>query len=214
MTVTMAKEISNFMFVNNIHTAHVMGGEFFLNVKWKGILKALCAKAGLRLATNGDWAGNRRMSNDIIDFLSHHQGINVALSDDRWHTSIHTDEAESILSNAGVIYEREKPAYLIPNALIPVGRAEVIVFGASTLSSIWCSNKRFHVLIDEVGDIYKCPVGSSWRFSNIKNHMNGKFSDELQKFLKKFDSASINNCRQCCRIWSRTQRKVKKPNPV
>lgn len=64
----------------------------------------------------------------------------------------------------------------------------------------YCHNpiRKYSFLIDEEGNIYKCPFGIL-RYAHIKDYVNGGFAQKFKEFNKRFYNIPIPSCSACFR---------------
>jgi len=192
MNIDVAKSISDFIKKNNIDVINVMGGEFFCNSDWKDIIRILSDNVVVRLVTNSDWIV---LKHEVIDFLLEYKNVYMALSKTKFHTNANVQNAIDTLDKYGIAYILDK--HNINNNVVPVGRG-INHFGFYHMLGAYCMNPKhcMSFLIDEVGDLYKCPFGL-WKIGNV---FDNNVLHDLELFNDKFNSAHIMTCSQCVRI--------------
>jgi len=65
----------------------------------------------------------------------------------------------------------------------------------------WRLLKRYNLLIDEQGEIYKCGFGS-WPYASVNDFLQGGFGARFKEFNAKFYGAFISSCAACQRAES------------
>lgn len=198
MSKETAGAVAKFLEANEIKTANVMGGEFFMNPEWLEILKAIekpCAR--LRLVTNGDWAGRSDVEDKLL--MLDRNKWRVGVSKDGWHTNAKVEAAEKFLKDNGFRTTVEKPDDAKKESLVPVGRAEEM-FVPYSLYGQYCKRREnmYAFLIDEDGQIYKCPFGM-WRYADARDYLEGGFAAEFKRFNSNFYSIFVPSCATCIR---------------
>ena len=205
MTLEMAEKIHRFLENNSISSANLMGGEFFCHPRWQEILDILtCTLAKARLVTNGDWAADPTLANEVIRFLTTHQNIYVSVSFDQWHTNRHVDRACSLLKKNNIrfnIAKNGEEPILTSDGLVPVGRADLQA-GFYGFMGNYCSkpDHKYSFLIDENGTIYKCAFGI-WDYADVDEYLDGGFAARFKEFNTVFYQAFINNCQSCSNVY-------------
>lgn len=199
MSLDMAKEISIFLKSNKIIYSNVMGGEFFCNPDWYEILKEIIKNLNyMRLVTNGDWSSNDDIKDRLLSLkFSSGNKLHISLSKDRWHTNKGIKKAIEFLEDCRIPYNVAKPEEISDRSIVPIGRSRYEYSFYSSLGS-YCFKyiNKYTFLIDELGEIYKCPFGVI-RYDNIKNYLDGEFDKRFKEFNKRFYKLFITNCRQC-----------------
>lgn len=203
MTIDMARNIHTFCSSNIISRCEIMGGEFFLNPDWEMILSILSdGMNSVRLVSNSDWAANEKISDRVIGFLSVHDNFHVGLSKDKWHNNKNVSLALKLLSDANIIHRTATEEEGSDNSIVPVGRGELMGGDFFSMFGCYCHDprKKYNLLIDECGEIYKCGFGI-WDYDNIMNFLNGGFGSRFKKFNTAFYKAWISNCASCNRSY-------------
>lgn len=201
MSVDMAKDIATFLKNNKVCDINVMGGEFFCNTEWYEILSILInATMSMRLVTNGDWAENKEVTDKLLSFTSLYKDkLRIAISKDKWHTNKNIDKAEEYIKTTDVAYHVAFPSETTDASIVPVGRSE-FAYVPYSFVGCYCDNpiEQYTFLIDEKGNIFKCGFGI-WRYSNIKEYLNGGFNEKFKVFNKKFYDIFVPSCKTCIR---------------
>lgn len=207
MTLEKSREINLFCRTNGIVVCEVMGGEFFMNPKWAEIIPVLAAgMKRVRLISNGDWAGNKTLAEKVTKVLAGLPQIHVGISRDKWHTNQFVDKACQYLKDAGIPFRTPKPEEVTDDTIVPVGRAQYDCFNMLSMFSTYCHNeeKKYNLLIDEEGRIYKCGFGT-WHYANTCDYLKGGFDARFKEFNLKFYSAFVSNCSSCQRMDARAK---------
>lgn len=198
MEIVSAKDISLFLENNSITKINLMGGEFYCHPQWEQCIHELIKNIEVvRLVTNGDWAGSE-IKKEIVEFALSHPQIYFAISKDSWHTNKYIDEAEEILSEHGVLHYFDTGEDTgMEYGIVPIGRGESS-FGFYSMFGCYCKNPNCETgfLIDEDGEIYKCPFGI-WDYANIRDYINGGFDEKYKEIDYIFNKVFIGNCRTC-----------------
>lgn len=200
MSVEKAQEINIFLEKNGIKQINLMGGEFFCNPQWEYVMG--CIVKGLdkvRVVSNSDWAGNEKEPVKVISFFGSNRNCYLALSKDEWHTNKNVSKAVEILSEnriSHVVSDTEEKY----DHLVPTGRNKFET-GFYGMFGCYCDNpeKLYSFLIDEVGNIHKCPMGGLI-YANTEEYLEGGFCHRFVDIGEKFRKAMIMSCRQCRRI--------------
>lgn len=209
MSVAIAADVAKFVGANGIRRLNVMGGEFFCNPDWQGVLELLCGSVeSVRLVTNGDWAGKAELRRKVIDFLAAHDNTYLALSHDKWHTNRHVSTAERTCKDADIICiistkeEGDSPP-------APVGRHEFEMDSIYSMFGCWCGapDRRYSFLVDENGMISKCPFGI-WTYDRIGHYLEGGFRERFKQFHSAFHGTFISSCRSCVRSWGASKEEM------
>lgn len=202
MTLETADIISEFLVSNEIMSLNVMGGEFFCNPNWFGILhKFLSTGAMMRLVTNADWGTSETVKNDLIrlkDEFGNH--LRVSVSNDRWHTNKYVSIVEEFLRVNGFNYNVGTKENDDVNVIVPVGRSEFECFNIYGMFACYCHNPQhmYSFLIDEVGKIYKCSFGV-FDYATVDKYKDGGFAKRFKEFNKVFYDTFIPSCKSCVR---------------
>lgn len=212
MTIEKAKEISLFLQNNLITSINITGGEFSCNKQWYEIIKELTKNIKFaRIVSNGDWVTNTDTKSKLLK-LKNALGskLVISISNDRWHTNKYVEQAELFLKQNGFIYNIEQPHEATTDSLVPIGRAEW-EYSIYKLMSCYCNNptKMYSFIIDESGEIYKCPFGV-WDYANVSEYLNGGFDEKFKEFNVKFYKLPIMSCGECVRVASRNNRIINK----
>ena len=198
MSVETAKKIAQFIRNNFFFSISIMGGEIFCNPDWKKILYELSNTTSIiRLVSNSDWASS---CPEFADEVSKYKNMYVSLSKDKYHTNTHVELAEKLLLEKGVkciVCDLEDAND--DNANVPIGRARLEYTHYSAFSC-YCHNpeKEYVLMIDEVGDVFKCGFGV-WDYANVDDYLEGGFPERFKEFGKLFNSIFISNCASCIR---------------
>lgn len=202
MTVETARDCSQFCRANSIRRCEIMGGEFFCNPDWEAVMDALVEDMlCVRLVTNGDWAGKKALAERVIKFLSQHpKRVYVSLSKDRWHTNRHVSRAAKLLKEAGIPHNVATEEQTTNRSLVPVGRLRLEFTDFFSMWGCYCyeAEKKYSLLIDEQGEIYKCGMGA-WPYDNISGFLDGGFAARFKYFNGVFYKCWLPNCRTCQR---------------
>ena len=136
--------------------------------------------------------------------------MDISISNDRWHTNKYVEQVELFLKQNGFMYNIEQPHEATTDSLVPIGRAEW-EYSIYKLMSCYCSNptKMYSFIIDESGEIYKCPFGV-WDYANVSEYLNGGFDEKFKEFNAKFYKLPIMSCGECIRVASRNNRIINK----
>ena len=206
MTIEMAEKIKTFLNDHDAVYINLMGGEFYKNRYWKEIFKILIP--GLphcRLVTNGDWAGVYPYK--YIEEFKKYPNLKVSISEDQWHTNKHVRRAREELDYADIMWSMPTPEQASEDSIVPIGRS---LYQYCMYSSFfaYCTEpqRKYDFLIDEKGDIFKCPFGI-WKLCNIEDP---EFKNKFKTFNKKFESVFITNCKSCINIHEFSIRKNKR----
>lgn len=189
----------------------VMGGEFFCHSQWEEVLDAVTkGMKTVRLVSNGDWAGNKELSEKVIAFLRSHLYFHVGLSKDGWHTNKHVDAAVEFLAAGEVPHRIPTPDEVKDDSIVPIGRGE-FHYGFYSMFGAYCSkpDRRYNFLIDEKGNVYKCGMGA-WPYANVSEYIDGGFDERFKYFNDVFYGAYVMSCTQC----RHAEMQSKKQKPV
>lgn len=203
MSAQQANKVATFCRANNIVWAEVMGGEFYMNPDWEEVLSILGKDiVTVRLVSNGDWANDEALSDSVIRFLSTHRQYYVGLSNDRWHTNAHVRQASDLLRDAQILHRVARPEETAFDGLIPLGRSKYEP-SFYTMFEAACrrEDRRYKCMIDEVGDVFKCPYGAI-RYANVDQYQDGGFAARFVEFSRKFYRSGVMTCSQCARATS------------
>jgi len=201
MSLDVARDIHQFFSNNPIHSANIMGGEFWLHPEWEDVIGTIVD--GLhhaRLVTNGDWVASEKSSGRVKAFMQEHEHCYLAITSDRWHNNKHTAAAEAFCKKHDFLHwmggdEDDK-------SIVPVGRSELSYSNTYSMFSCYCHNpeRMYSFLIDEKGIIYKCPFGS-WDYAEVRDHLEGGFCERFVECNAKFYKAFVPNCASCRRAY-------------
>lgn len=198
MTVEQAEKVAAFLRKYEISYANIMGGEFFCNPEWKEILNIILREVKVaRIVTNGDWAENEEVKEELKDLMTSPlvktKCVYFCISSDKWHNGKNIDPAlewlreNEIRGNKGAMEDR---------AVVPIGRGwEYSTFYSSL--GCYCRHKetRYSFLIDENGDVYKCPFGLLKIF-NVGD-TEGNFFERFREVNEKMINVFISSCKTC-----------------
>lgn len=197
MTIEIATDIKRFLNENEIKRINLMGGEFYCNDNWAEILSILISGLdSCRLVTNGDWAGLKEADEFIYEF-NKYKNLNISISNDVWHKNKHVNKARDILDENGIIWNLPTDEEVEDRSIVPIGRAQFEYNWYSSFMT-YCSKpeRKYSFLIDEKGDIYKCPFGI-WKMTDIEDP---DFRGRFKFFNQTFHGQFISNCKSCQRI--------------
>lgn len=212
MTVETASKIRTFFEKNNIVSVNIMGGEFFCNPEWYDVCSELVNVKDLmyaRITSNGDWAGSKKVADKVVKFCKKYPKAYVALSKDKWHTNQHFDKAVEILEKNDIIVIKGKGQNNDEDSIVPIGNAKW-EYNLYVSFSVYCHKPdcRYKMMIDETGELYKCPMGI-WEFDNVDNFQGGGFSERFKEFYSAFYKAFFGNCKNCLRSYHYNMKKTK-----
>lgn len=196
MLISTAEATAMFLEVNKIDRISIMGGEFFCNPGWLEIFNVILPTVKYcRLVTNGDWAKHKTFLNKIKKY---NDKIAIAISEDRWHTNKYTRQAIEQCDEYGFHWSLPSSEMNNDTALVPVGRIEGHPSGIYGMFSTYCSNpdRMYSFLIDEEGDIFKCPFGKK-KITNVLNSLDGSFPRAFKNFNIKFYKRMPMSCYRC-----------------
>ena len=201
MSVEMAEKIAKFIKANGIEYLNLMGGEFFCNPDWFEIYSHLISAAKVsRLVTNGDWAHNMKVKNQISTLVSlFGDKIYFCISKDIWHTNKNVEAAEAYLKEIGAIVRVATEEQTTKQSIVPVGRAwGQYIGGIYDMMSCYCDNPEdmYSFLIDEKGQIFKCGFGV-WHYSDVDKYLEGGFRERFKEFGTGFYKVFIPSCQTC-----------------
>lgn len=198
MTIATAKKINQFLQRHGIVKINIMGGEFFCNSKWYQIISELSRNMGLiRLTTNGDWAKNMAICNDLI-MLCKQFPITIAISQDKYHTNRYVQQAVDFCIQNEIKYELGYNEVDNHDTIIPVKRGYYYAGFMASISK-YCNSPchKYSLFIDEKGYIAKCPVGI-WRYDLIDHFLD---TSPIEFFSRFKDVAScfrhVISCTDC-----------------
>lgn len=198
MGIENATKIKNFLDSNHISIITLMGGEFFCHPQWQKVFDIVIPGTKyVRLVSNGDWAGNNNIKKTVIEHLQQFPQIKISLSNDKWHTNRHIEEAANACKTAGINFNVACGEDSNSFAMVPVGRAEFFG-GLYSLFGCWCHNPehKYGFLIDEEGEIFKCGFGV-WNYANVSEYTEGGFAERFKKFNQVFYKTWVPNCYRC-----------------
>lgn len=196
MSIETAESISQFLKLYEIKSASLMGGEFFCNPDWLKILNIILPNLEYcRLVTNGDWAEDKDF---LKQLLPYNDRLSIAISEDHWHTNKFTRRAVEQCEELDFYWALPSDAMKKNNVLVPVGRSEGNMDGVFGFFSTYCSNPQhqYSFLIDEIGDIFKCPFGQR-KYTSIKESLDGSFLQAFKEYNMKFYKRSPMSCFRC-----------------
>ena len=201
MTVDMARDIATFIEKNDVRTLNLMGGEFFCNPDWYEIYCTIIPKAKVaRIVTNGDWAGNLKVENQISSLVSLlGDKIYFCVSKDRWHTNKRVDQAVAFLESTGAKVRVATEDQTTDASIVPVGRAHLSYISSFyNMMACYCHNPEnmYSFLIDEKGNVFKCPFGVLC-YAHISDYLDGGFRAKFKELNTKFYSHFLPSCRTC-----------------
>lgn len=201
MSEEVSKNLGIFLRNNEIKVINLMGGEFFCHPSWEKVISNIALGDNLlriRLVTNGDWATKKDSDRVITGLAPFKKIIKIAISEDSKHTNRWTQQAHKLCDENNFDWVLSSPEHDNSDAYIPVGRNR-FNYGFFSLLARYCdkAKNKYSFLIDEVGDIFKCPFGV-WRCGSIQNHLDSSFSKFFVKFNTLFYTSSFfMNCQQC-----------------
>lgn len=202
MSLETAKQISDFLYNNEIKQCSIMGGEFFCHPNWKEIFDLILPKVNYcRIVTNGDWASNT----DTVEFLTKYKNkINVSISEDKWHQNNFTKEAKEQCEKYEINWNIPTAEMGSDEVIVPVGNSKWESATLYGMFATYCSNpkRQYSFLIDENGVIYKCGFGV-WDYADVKDYIDGGFAERFKEFNKVFYNTFIPNCLRCSRVYLR-----------
>ena len=198
MTVGQARKVARFLRKYEIRYINVMGGEFFCNPYWEEIFYLLIKEVMImRLVTNGDWAENEKVKEKLKKFMTHDETkhIYLCISGDKWHDLENTEKALEWLKENNL---EGKVGKMEDRAVVPIGRG----WAHSTFYSsmgCYCRSKdnRYDFLIDEEGNVYKCPFGLLKIF-NVGDD-DKDFFEKFKTINKRMQDIFIPSCKACVR---------------
>lgn len=204
MSLEQAQHVGRFLKANDIWYANIMGGEFFMHPDWFDIISAICEHVDVvRLVTNGDWVTSKSQD---VKVLAEKFPIKIAISKDRWHTNNNVVAASEFCEASGIPYKVATEEETKEESVVPVGNAQ---FEYNLYSSLmrYCGkpDRKYNFLINEQGEISKCPFGA-WEYANVSEYLDGGFDKRFKHFTGVFYSEFIPNCTTCLRIWERENR--------
>ena len=203
MAFSVARRINQFCHANNIKRINLSSGEFICHPQWWQIMNMLVKGIKkVRIVTNGDWAISDQAVN-VIEFLETNPQTYIALSNDRWHTNKNVAKATKLLLEAEIPVSIARKEETTDESIVPVGRAEDSWISTHyNMFSRYCSKPscKYSFLIDEDGEISKCPFGL-WKYDNIEEYLNGGFDKRFKDFNIAFYKEFIGSCKECNRIY-------------
>lgn len=201
MNMETAAALSDFITNNEIISANIMGGEFFLNPNWYEILMLISANLiNMRLVTTGDWIHDEEVCKKLTQLNEARKGVLwVAVSNDQWHTNKNVPETEQFLKQNGFSYYIGTDAEDNEDVIVPIGRAEG-TYGFFSMYGCYCHEHKnmYGFLINENGIIYKCGFGV-WDYAEIYEYREGGFTRRFKEFNKQFYQIFLPSCAACIR---------------
>ena len=211
MSVSQAEKTAKFLKSNEVLTCQIMGGEFFCNPDWLEVMSIIVDSVSfVRIVSNGDWATSDKVKNQLATFIGlYSDKIRISLSYDKWHTNANIEIAEEFLKDTGVNYNIPEIDFMTDNSIVPVGRGEFLGGGFYSFMGTYCSKpeEKYGFLIDEIGNIYKCPMGIL-NYAVIDDYLDGGFAKRFKEFNMKFHSTFISSCASCYRYCGSHRRTV------
>ena len=211
MSVSQAEKTAKFLKNNEVLTCQIMGGEFFCNPDWLEVMSTIVDNVlFVRIVSNGDWATSNKVKDQLSTFIDFYRDkIRISISHDKWHTNTNIEAAEKFLKDTGVTYNIPEKNYMSDDSIVPVGRGELLGGGFYSFMGNFCANpeEKYGFLIDEFGNIYKCPMGIL-NYAIIDDYLEGGFSTRFKEFNKNFYKAFISSCSSCYRFCSSHRRTV------
>ena len=211
MSVSQAEKTAKFLKSNEVLTCQIMGGEFFCNPDWLEVMALIVDSVTFtRIVSNGDWATSDKVKDQLSTFIDlYRDKIRISISHDKWHTNTNIEAAEEFLKDTGVNYNVPEKNYMSDNSIVPVGRGELLGGGFYSFMGTYCSNpeEKYGFLIDELGNIYKCPMGVL-NYAVIDDYLDGGFAKSFKEFNMKFHSTFISSCASCYRFCGSHRRTV------
>lgn len=201
MSISTAKDVAKFIENNDVEELNLMGGEFFCNPDWYEIFCILIPPAKkVRIVTNGDWAGNMTVKIKLASIASlFGHKIFMSISKDKWHTNKYVNQADSYLSEIGIIHNVAKEDEVKDVSIVPVGRSELdLTSMLYSFVACYCHAPKnmYSFLIDEDGNIYKCGFGV-FKYANVSTYIDGGFKARFKDFNKRFYDVFISSCSSC-----------------
>lgn len=207
MTVDTAKNVHQFLFANIITQINVMGGEFWLNPDWEAIILILSQNCRTRIVTNGDWYPHIKIRNRIKSLLQSHPNLYLSISNDQFHTNQYVSQVESFCQKHAIRYTIE--CDVSTEGIVPVRRGH---FHAGFFAgfSMYCLRKRTSegFLIDETGEIFRCPFGIWDMGDNVSNYLTGGWKARWIEILTAFRKTHIMSCMDCDRVHASVQYQI------
>lgn len=205
MSVSIAKQISTFLKNHQVRYINLMGGEIWLNPDWKEILHELIENVPLvRVVSNGDFIyGNPEF---VPELAKYEDKIRLSISKDKWHKPLNVEKITQYLDNQPIIYNIAGDNQLSNLGIVPIGKAEFEMSMFSMLQT-YCSNPEssYSFLIDEVGDIFKCPFGI-WKIGNISSFQEeSSFFPIFKEKFSLFRKVGVFTCSSCIRAHDRVK---------
>lgn len=199
MSLKMARKIKLFLDNNEIKVINLMGGEFFCNPDWFGIIDILAKNLiDVRLVTNGDWANSYKLKEILLLLLKANNNIHLSISKDKWHTNQYIDLAEQFCLDNNIKYNVATKEETTNDSIVPIGKSKWET-NFYSLFACHCEHpdKHYSFLIDENGTIFKCGFGI-WDYANIDEYLQGGFAKRFKRFNQVFyNKTFIPNCRVC-----------------
>lgn len=197
MSIDMARKIEKFLISNDILSLNIMGGEFFCNPDWEEIINIFSERTvSIRLVSNGDWVVDNNLK-ERIKSLKNLNKIRIHISKDKWHNNKNSEEAYNFLKDNGIKTKITLPKEATDSSIVPIGRGEQI-YGMYSFIGGYCENplNKYSFLIDEYGEIFKCPFGV-WNYANVMEYQDGGFAERFKELNKIFYKSFIPSCRDC-----------------
>lgn len=195
MRMETAGDMADFLSRHGIGSVNLMGGEVWLNPDWREILSILCDGRAARIVSNGDFG------DDFLDFLSGMDGIHLSISNDRWHRPRDIDGLRERIGRRGIPFniDGDNGRGLSQAGVVPVGRG--LFDGCESMYgqlAAYCLNpaNAYSFLIDETGDIFKCPFGI-WKLANIRDFPERDFFAFFREKWGLFRTNSPFTCMSC-----------------
>lgn len=221
MSLRVARQVNDFLTANKVEQLNVMGGEVWLNPEWREILQLFNApNRKIRIVTNGDFCNSQqgREFPGHIAYLNsthkHPNRLHIAISNDIWHKPLDVAKLRDTLDEFPdlpyVIEGIDGQPTLTESGLVPIGRS---VFNAGSrfyMMQTYCSNPtfRYSFLIDEAGDIFKCPFGI-WRIGNVSEYQEtNSFFPTFKDVYSRHWKAFLFSCHRCVSAHERLQRRM------
>ena len=204
MTVEMSEKIAKFIRNNGVEHVNLMGGEFFCNPDWFEVLSNIISEVKVaRLVTNGDWVNSPAVKEKLKEFVGKfNDRMYICISKDRWHTNTNVDAAKAFLDECGAIVRVATEDQTTNQSIVPVGRAMgKYISGVYDMFGCYCDNpeNKYAFLIDEEGNIYKCPFGI-FKYATVEKYIDGGFRERFKDYNKFFYSKFIPSCNTCAQF--------------
>lgn len=201
MSLSRAKEISQFLQVHEISYANIMGGEVWCHPQWEQTLETLVTNIKtVRIPTNGDWSRDSDLAENVVRFLKKHPQCYLAISNDPYHTNTYINKACAICEDHNIkcVLQEEWDEQCI----MPMGRSKFEIGGLYSTFSCYCHNPEtmYSFFIDEDGAVYRCSFGV-WQYTYVDLHLDGSFFDEFRRIGRAHNKIFIGNCKMCMRAW-------------